>query len=137
MNSRVQTAVDLREKHGYNCAQAILCAYADIFGLDEAAAYRIAEGFGTGMGGMGETCGALMGAFMLLGLKNGSPVGDKAARAALYKEIRDLSAAFQAEAGTTLCRELKGQTGLPVYPCAKCIETAAKLIEERINAQSK
>lgn len=133
MESRVQKAVDLREKHGYNCAQAILCAYADLFGMDEQTAYRIAEGFGTGMGGMGDTCGAVSAAFMLLGMKSKNGIGDKAGRAALYKDVRELAAAFKAEAGSTICRELKGQTGLPVYPCAKCIETAAKLLEERMN----
>lgn len=133
MESRVQKAVDLREKHGYNCAQAILCAYADLFGMDEQTAYRIAEAFGTGMGGMGDTCGAVSAAFMLLGMKSKNGIGDKAGRAALYKDVRELAAAFKAEAGSTICRELKGQTGLPVYPCAKCIETAAKLLEERMN----
>lgn len=133
MESRVQKAVDLREKHGYNCAQAILCAYADLFGMDEQTAYRIAEGFGTGMGGMGDTCGAVSAAFMLLGMKSKNGIGDKAGRAALYKDVRELAAAFKAEAGSTICRELKGQTGLPVYPCAKCIKTAAKLFEERMN----
>lgn len=133
MESRVQKAVDLREKHGYNCAQAILCAYADLFGMDEQTAYRIAEGFGTGMGGMGDTCGAVSAAFMLLGMKSKNGIGDKAGRAALYKDVRELAAAFKAEAGSTICRELKGQTGLPVYPCTKCIETAAKLFEERMN----
>jgi len=132
MESRVQKAVELREKHGYNCAQAILCAYADLFGLDEKTAYHIAEGFGTGMGGMGDTCGAVSAAFMLLGLKSGNGFGDKAGRAALYKDIRELSDAFKAEAGSTICRELKGQTGRPVYPYAKCIETAAKLFESEL-----
>ena len=132
MESRVQKAVDLREKHGYNCAQAILCAYADLYGLDEQTAYRIAEAFGTGMGGMGDTCGAVSAAFMLLGMKSKNGIGDKASRAALYKDVRELAAAFKAEAGSTICRELKGQTGLPVYPCAKCIETAAKLFEAEL-----
>lgn len=132
MESRVQQAVDLREKHGYNCAQAILCAYADLYGLDEQTAYRIAEAFGTGMGGMGDTCGAVSAAFMLLGMKSKNGIGDKAGRAALYKDVRELAAAFKAEAGSTICRELKGQTGLPVYPCAKCIETAAKLFEAEL-----
>ena len=132
MESRVQKAVDLREKHGYNCAQAILCAYADLFGLDEQTAYRIAEAFGTGMGGMGDTCGAVSAAFMLLGMKSKNGIGDKAGRAALYKDVRELAAAFKAEAGSTICRELNGQTGLPVYPCAKCIETAAKLFEAEL-----
>ena len=132
MESRVQKAVDLREKHGYNCAQAILCAYADLFGMDEQTAYRIAEAFGTGMGGMGDTCGAVSAAFMLLGMKSKNGIGDKAGRAELYKDVRELAAAFKAEAGSTICRELKGQTGLPVYPCAKCIETAAKLFEAEL-----
>ena len=101
--------------------------------MDEQTAYRIAEGFGTGMGGMGDTCGAVSAAFMLLGMKSKNGIGDKAGRAALYKDVRELAAAFKAEAGSTICRELKGQTGLPVYPCAKCIETAAKLFEERMN----
>ena len=132
MESRVQKAVDLREKHGYNCAQEILCAYADLFGMDEQTAYRITEGFGAGMGGMGDTCGAVSAAFMLLGMKSKNGIGDKAGRAALYKDVRELAAAFKAEAGSTICRELKGQTGLPVYPCAKCIETAAKLFEAEL-----
>ena len=132
MESRVQKAVDLREKHGYNCAQAILCAYADLYGLDEQTAYRIAEAFGTGMGGMGDTCGAVSAVFMLLGMKSKNGIGDKAGRAALYKDVRELAAAFKAEAGSTICRELKGQTGLPVYPCAECIETAAKLFEAEL-----
>lgn len=132
MESRVQKAVDLREKHGYNCAQAILCAYADLYGLDEQTAYHIAEAFGTGMGGMGDTCGAVSAAFMLLGMKSKNGIGDKTGRAALYKDVRELAAAFKAEAGSTICRELKGQTGLPVYPCAKCIETAAKLFEAEL-----
>lgn len=132
MESRVQKAVDLREKHGYNCAQAILCAYADLYGLDEQTAYRIAEAFGTGMGGMGDTCGAVSAVFMLLGMKSKNGIGDKAGRAALYKDVRELAAAFKVEAGSTICRGLKGQTGLPVYPCAKCIETAAKLFEAEL-----
>ena len=132
METRVQKAVDLREKHGYNWAQAILCAYADLYGLDEQTAYRIAEAFGTGMGGMGDTCGAVSAAFMLLGMKSKNGIGDTAGRAALYKDVRELAAAFKAEAGSTICRELKGQTGLPVYPCAKCIETAAKLFEAEL-----
>lgn len=123
---------DDKPNDGYNCAQAILCAYADLYGLDEQTAYRIAEAFGTGMGGMGDTCGAVSAAFMLLGMKSKNGIGDKAGRAALYKDVRELAAAFKAEAGSTICRELKGQTGLPVYPCAKCIETAAKLFEAEL-----
>ena len=51
MTSRIKKAVELRNDKGYNCAQAVLCAYADMFGLDESAAYKIAEGFGHGRHG--------------------------------------------------------------------------------------
>ena len=68
MESRVQKAIDLHHK-GYNCAQAVVCAYCDLFGLDEETAYRASEAFGFGMGQM-EVCGALSGACMLAGLKN-------------------------------------------------------------------
>ena len=60
MESRVQKAIDLHHK-GYNCAQAVVCAYCDLFGLDEETAYRASEAFGFGMGQM-EVCGALAGA---------------------------------------------------------------------------
>lgn len=134
METRVQKAAELHQK-GCNCAQAVLGAYADLFGLSEREAYKIAEGFGTGMGGMGETCGAVTAAFMLIGLKNSSGVtGDKTTRPETYKQIRELAEAFKAEAGSITCRELKGTTGLPVYPCLKCIETAARLFEKYLES---
>ena len=67
MTERAERAQRLHEK-GYNCAQAVICAYCDQFGLDEETAYKMAEGFGLGMGIM-EVCGALSGAFMLAGVR--------------------------------------------------------------------
>lgn len=135
MESRVQKAVELRNVHGYNCAQAVLCAYADLFGLDEKQAYKIAEGFGSGMGGMGDTCGAVTAAFMVIGLRNcDGELGGKSTRPDTYGRIRELADAFKAEAGSITCRELKGMTGLPVYPCPKCIETAARLVENHLKS---
>ena len=134
METRVQKALE-NHGRGYNCAQAVLCAYADLFGLNETEALKIAEGFGSGMGGMGETCGAVTAAFMLTGLKNSSgSAGDKTTRPETYKQIRDLANAFKAEAGSITCRELKGTTGKPVYPCQKCVETAARLFENALNS---
>ena len=56
-------------KKGYNCAQAVACAFCEELGVSETEMYKIAEGFGLGMGMM-DTCGALTGLFMLIGLKN-------------------------------------------------------------------
>ena len=49
MTERQQRAQELHGK-GYNCAQSVACAYCDLVGLDEQTAYKMAEGFGLGMG---------------------------------------------------------------------------------------
>ena len=49
----METRVDkVAEKHksGYNCAQAIACAYCDLIGIDEETMFRLTEGLGLGMG---------------------------------------------------------------------------------------
>ena len=51
---------------GYTCSQAVFCAYAQDMGIDELTACRIMEGFGGGMGGMQEVCGALTAATAII-----------------------------------------------------------------------
>lgn len=49
----METRVDkVAEKHksGYNCAQAVACAYCDLVGIDEETMFRLTEGLGLGMG---------------------------------------------------------------------------------------
>ena len=75
--SRVEQAVSCF-KGGFNCSQAVLSTYAQDFGLDREAALKLAAGFGGGMGRMAGTCGAVTGAFMVLGLKHGpTEAGDQ------------------------------------------------------------
>ena len=129
MESRVQKAIDLHHK-GYNCPQAVVCAYCDLFGLDEETAYRASEAFGFGMGQM-EVCGALAGACMLAGLKNsgGLQVVGKT-KAETYKLDRQLAAAFREKNQSVLCRELKGvESGKVLRPCDGCVEDGARLVE--------
>lgn len=48
----METRVDkVAEKHksGYNCAQAVACAYCDLVGIDEETMFRLTEGLGLGM----------------------------------------------------------------------------------------
>ncbi len=56
-------------KNGFNCSQSVLTAFAGDFDLDEVTALKVAGGFGAGMGRLMETCGAVSGAYMVLGLK--------------------------------------------------------------------
>lgn len=130
MTERMERAQSLHEK-GYNCAQAVVCAYCDKFGLDEDTAFKMAEGFGLGMGIM-EVCGALTGAFMLAGQKNsGGCARAGETKAQTYKLNKALTAAFREKNGTCLCRELKGVTdGKVRRSCSGCIEDACQLVEE-------
>ena len=71
METRKQIAVE-KKQSGCNCAQAVLCTYADLAGIDEATAMHLAAPFGAGMGNMEGTCGAIVGAGLVLGLSGAS-----------------------------------------------------------------
>lgn len=130
MTEQAEQAQRLHNK-GYNCAQAVVCAYCDQFGLDEETAFKMAEGFGLGMGLM-EVCGALSAAFMLAGVQGSEGTGScGATKGATYKTTKTLAKAFSEKNGTYLCRELKGVTdGNVRRSCSGCIEDACQLIEE-------
>ncbi|MBS5144417.1 MAG: C_GCAxxG_C_C family protein [Butyricicoccus pullicaecorum] len=133
--SRVERALELHQK-GYNCAQAVICAYADLFDIDQQTAYKMSEGFGLGMGMM-EVCGALSGGLMLAGLKNSAGVdAPGATKGSTYKLNRTLGQAFQESTGSVLCHELKGRdTGTPLCSCDVCIQHGAQLVEEYLLSQ--
>ena len=59
MNTKAEHAAELHQR-GCNCAQAVACTFCKEFGISEDDMFRIAEGFGLGMGVM-EMCGALSG----------------------------------------------------------------------------
>ena len=133
--SRVEHAIALHQK-GYNCAQAVICTYADLFGIDEQTAYKMSEGFGLGMGMM-EVCGALTGGLMLAGLKNSAGVESPGTtKGSTYKLNRTLGQAFQQSTGSVLWHELKGRdTGTPLCPCDTCIQQGAQLVEKYLLSQ--
>lgn len=96
-------------KEGYNCAQALLVVYGPELGIDGMTAFRIASAFGGGMGQMGETCGAVTGAFMLIGLKHGGKgAGDKETKAKINRLVKGFVERFKARHGSIECRELLG-----------------------------
>ena len=63
---------------GCNCAQAVFLAFAEDK-LDRETALKIASGFGGGMAGMRDVCGAVSGMFMAYGLLCGpaDPTGQR------------------------------------------------------------
>jgi C_GCAxxG_C_C family probable redox protein len=104
--TRVENAVSLI-RGGLCCSQAVLCAYAEQFGLDHDMAVRLAAGLGGGMGGMAGACGAVTGAYMVLGLTfDVAPAGGSETRARVYEVVREFAARFAARNGSTTCKDL-------------------------------
>jgi C_GCAxxG_C_C family probable redox protein len=131
---------------GYGCAQAVLASFAPDHGLSEEAALRIATGFGSGMGRLCEVCGALTGAFMVIGLEHGKVVTDGTKYGSdtetTYRLVARLAEQFRARNGSIYCRELIGhnlaipeerakvvELGLFKTTCGKCIQDSVELLE--------
>ena len=141
--NRVELAVSCFEE-GYTCSQALLSTYSVKFGLDREIALRIADGFGGGMGSMGETCGAVTGAFMVIGLKHGrTVVEDRDAHRKTNSLVNDFIRLFKHRNGSIVCRELLGcdistpeglnsarEKKLFTTVCPKYIQDAAEIVEE-------
>jgi C_GCAxxG_C_C family probable redox protein len=146
MSEKTERAKQLHEQ-GYGCAQAVLTTFAEDFGLEENLALKLATGFGSGMGRMCEVCGALTGAFMVIGLKYGKEKTDGTRYGTetetTYRLVADLAGKFQERNGSIYCRELIGhnlmdpserakvvELGLFKTTCRKCIVDAVELLEE-------
>ena len=112
---RANKAVELKHAHGCNCCQAVVMALADQTNLKVDDLVNMAGSFGLGMGNMEATCGALIGAGMILGLVTN---GNRAA-------ARALNETFKQKCGAITCEDLKGRfTGKVLCPCDDCVKNA-------------
>lgn len=123
---------------GYNCAQAILAAYGDMFNLDRETAFKIGAPFGGGIANTGDTCGAVSGALMVIGLRYGSvkpAVWFK--RAKLYRTSKNFMKKFINICGSKNCEELKcyyrannpENVKLKTY-CTNIVEKAVDILDD-------
>ncbi len=96
-------------KGGFNCAQATAAVFADKFLIDEQVLLKIAAPFGGGICRMGETCGAVTGALMAIGLKYGADnINDKESKEMTYQKAQEFIMKFKQKNGTVYCKELLG-----------------------------
>ncbi|HNX58174.1 MAG TPA: C-GCAxxG-C-C family protein, partial [Spirochaetota bacterium] len=92
---------------GYACSQSVLLAFAGDYDIDETAAKLISSTFGGGMGRLREKCGALTGAFMVLGLAHGNTdPKDMQTKLAAYDKVRELDKRMKDAFTTTVCAEI-------------------------------
>lgn len=145
MENRVEKAVELFNA-GYNCSQAVFCAFADKFDIDEETAKKLSVGFGGGFGRLREVCGAFSGCTMLAGLASKSDLNDAAqSKKDVYEQVRILKDEFEKRnGGSIICRELLGLSGpseshVPeertehykkTRPCEEIVKEAAKIMDE-------
>jgi C_GCAxxG_C_C family probable redox protein len=129
--------------NGFNCAQAVLSSCSRQFGLSRRAALKVAGAFGGGMARMGETCGAVTGAFMLIGLKHGKiKADDNESREKTYELAQKFTARFRSKHGSVVCKELLGhdlstpegraavkEKKLTSTLCPKLVKDAVKIVE--------
>jgi C_GCAxxG_C_C family probable redox protein len=126
-----------------NCSQSVLTAFCGEYGLDPKLARQLALGFGGGMGRTGRTCGAVTGAYMVLGLKhelnaqNGQEVKEK-----VYALVKEFDRQFCAVNKSTVCKDLLGcdlgtpegaafakEKGLFTTLCPKFVKDAVEILE--------
>lgn len=97
-------------EQGYDCCQVVFHYWAEKLGMDGELAYKISTGFGAGML-QGETCGAVIGAYMALGLKYGCSEtgreGEEQKVASIIKNVQFREKLLE-KYPSTMCRELLG-----------------------------
>lgn len=135
---------------GYNCAQAVACAFCDVTGLTMEESARMASSFGGGLGRLREVCGTVSGACLVLGIVRGyDDPGDYEAKKAHYARVQDFARRFREANGSIVCRELlKGVEVAPGLtpeartaeyykkrPCPGLAYCAAKILEEMLREE--
>ncbi|NIP25150.1 MAG: hypothetical protein GWN67_17675 [Phycisphaerae bacterium] len=130
-------------KAGFNCSQAIMGIYGPEYGLSALDALRVSCGFGGGMR-RGDTCGAVTGALMVLGLRYGpKDVTDTSAKNDVYSRVTEFCSRYESRCDSIICRELLGcdistkegmkqarENDLFKTVCPRMVQTAAEILEQ-------
>ena len=152
LDERVARAVE-NFMAGYGCCQSVVAAFADLYGLDDTLAKKIAAGFGGGVGRMRMMCGAVSGIVMLVGLHCGQTEGsDREGKSACYKVVQELLEQSRQQNGSLICAEILGLKGYEkatcsyiasprtaeyykTRPCAAKVESAARIFADFLRQQ--
>ena len=132
-------------KEGFSCSQAVLGTYCEQFGLDKEQVYKISNGFGGGMH-LDQTCGAVTGAFMVIGLKYGrTRADDVEAKMKTAAMVVEFAKRFKARHGSIGCTELLGcdistpegleeakKKDLFKLACPQYVISAAEILDEML-----
>ena len=126
---------------GYNCAQAVVLAFAEDAGLDESVAKAFSRPLGGGMGRLRQTCGAVSGAAVASGV-----LFPELTKPEAYALVQEIARRFAEKNGSFNCGELLRGAGLKTdtapnpekrteeyykkRPCPELIYDAAEILED-------
>ncbi len=140
MNSKSLLVDDQFSK--FNCAQTVFSLFAPELGIDEKTALKIASGSGGGMA-CAETCGAVTGAYMVIGLKHGHASSNPGEKARTKMLVRQFNEKFKQLHGSLICKQLTGfdistpegsvaasNAGVFNTKCPAFIKTACHILEK-------
>jgi C_GCAxxG_C_C family probable redox protein len=130
-------------KRGYSCSQAVAAAYGPDLGITEETAFKVSCAFGGGCARQGLTCGAVTGAYIVIGMKYGKvSEEDLTSKEKTYEITRDFSNAFIQKNKSLNCTELLGHDistpegrkaatdkGLFTTVCAQYVRDASDILE--------
>lgn len=126
---RAEKALNLKHDRN-NCCQAVVLAFEEECGLSAHELRKLGAPFGLGMGNMEGTCGALVGAEMVLGLAKGD--GNR-----MRPDASKLLDNFRERCGATRCADLKGRdTGVMLCSCDDCVRNATIEVERLLTEES-
>lgn len=131
-------------REGFSCSQAVAAAFAEDLGLDRETALRVSQPFGGGIGRSADWCGAVTGAFLIIGLKHGRfKADDTASRDRTYGLVREFIRRFEARHEHLKCRDLLGcdisteeglrtakERDLHATLCETFVRDAARILED-------
>ena len=136
---------------GYLCSQSVLMTYASLFDMNPETAACIAAPFGGGVARRGETCGAVNGAFMVLGLKYGhTAADDQDSKERAYQGVEQFISLFQERNGSIRCNELLDcdistpeglqsayDSQLFITRCPKFVGDAMEILDQIMDAEGR
>jgi len=137
--------------NNFNCCQAILATYGPEFGLSEETALKLATGFGAGISYTGNTCGAVTGALMVIGLKHGKvKAGDDTAKEKTNYLCNKFISEFEEKNGSVICNkllnidisnrdelEMAKEKMLFTTLCPKLVDSSGKILEKILKNENK
>ena len=139
---------EIREQSnaGFNCSQLVTKYFSEKLNYDENLAAGMALAFGGGMGRTQKTCGAVTGAYMVIGVYNDRiNISQNEKKLAAYEMLQNFNEKFTEMNGTTNCYELLGvdlkteegqkefnEKQLSENICQKCVRDSIQILNEMI-----